>query len=363
MNKELTKCFGSLAIENAQRQRPLLEFNERGIYCALADVYVDPWKPVRHALITHGHADHARPGHKQYLCTHLSKPILRHRLGHHIPVQSVEYGEKVGIHGVNFSFHPAGHIIGSAQIRVEYKGEVWVVSGDYKTENDGLSTPLEIVPCHTFITESTFGLPIYHWQPQSVIFEEIHQWWNQCAKEGKVAVISGYSLGKAQRILNALENTGRPIFVHPAIENMHEILRMQGIPLQKGIAVEQYKPDLHQGALLLTTPGVQNTAWMQRFKDTSWATCSGWAAHQHGRKWSGPGKGFVLSDHADWHGLNSTIKATGCTNVLVTHGFAEPFARWLKDQGLNASPAKAGFIGELEPDDASDPAADLPVTI
>lgn len=354
MNRELTKCCASLAIEQSHRKAPLLEFNERGIYCSRADVYIDPWKPVPYALITHGHADHARPGHKHYLCTHLSKPILRHRLGHHIPLQSVAYGEAVHIHGVTFSFHPAGHVIGSAQIRVEYQGEVWVVSGDYKTEQDGLSTPLEIVPCHTFITESTFALPIYHWRPQEEIFRDIRHWWDQCSAEGKVAVISGYSLGKAQRILHALQDAERPIFIHPAIENMHEVLRQQGVSLKKGLPVEQYRAAQHTGALLLTTPGVQNTAWMQRFQNTAWATCSGWAAHKHGRKWTGPGKGFVLSDHADWEGLNATIKATGCSQVLVTHGFAETFARWLSTQGLRAEPAKAGFIGELEPSESSD---------
>jgi putative mRNA 3-end processing factor len=146
----------------------VLEFTEAGIYCPAADIHIDPWRPVPRALITHGHSDHARPGHGAYLATSGSAPVIRHRLGD-IRLQTIEYGEERQIGGAKFSFHPAGHVPGSAQIRVEVGGEVWVVSGDYKTVDDGLSTPFEPVRCHTFISESTFGLPIYKWTPQDVL--------------------------------------------------------------------------------------------------------------------------------------------------------------------------------------------------
>ena len=182
----------------------LLKFTDRGIYCEQANVYIDPWKPVNKALITHGHSDHSRWGHSHYLCTHTSKPIIKYRLGN-INIQSLDWNEKIAINGVHFSFHPAGHILGSAQIRVEYKGEIWVASGDYKLEDDQIAEPFESVPCHTYITESTFGLPVYQWKPQSFIFEEINSWWAQNKAEGKVSVLTGYALGKAQRLLRFLD--------------------------------------------------------------------------------------------------------------------------------------------------------------
>ena len=176
----------------------LLEFTEKGLYCPAAGVYIDPWKPVQRALITHGHSDHARWGHQHYLCTKNAAPVIRYRLGD-ISLSTVDFGEVVTVNGVRFSFHPAGHIIGSAQIRLAYKDEVWVVSGDYKVEDDGFCTPFEAVPCQHFITESTFGLPVYHWQPQEAVFADINQWWAQNAAEGKISLLSGYSLGKARR--------------------------------------------------------------------------------------------------------------------------------------------------------------------
>ncbi|HAD97928.1 MAG TPA: DNA ligase-associated DEXH box helicase, partial [Cryomorphaceae bacterium] len=238
----------------------LLVFNDRGIYCPVADVYIDPWKPVDKALITHAHADHARPGHAAYLCHKDTAPVMRYRLGDDIRVQTVEYGERIKQNGVIFSFYPAGHIPGSAQIRVEYKGEIWVVSGDYKLGEDGISAPFEPVRCHHFITESTFGLPVYTWDDQQQVFEEINAWWRQNQNEGRVSILAGYSLGKAQRILKGLNPSTGKIFTHGAVENTNEVLRKQGISLPDTILVTpEHKKGDFTGALVVCPPSAIGT--------------------------------------------------------------------------------------------------------
>ncbi|WP_343030537.1 ligase-associated DNA damage response exonuclease [Fulvivirga aurantia] len=216
----------------------LLTFTSKGIYCRQADVYIDPWKPVKKALITHGHADHSRWGHKHYLSTKAAAPVIYQRLGD-INLEVVDFGEVTQINDVKFSFHPAGHIVGSAQIRVEYKGEVWVVSGDYKLENDGISEPFEPVKCNTFITESTFGLPIYKWAPQKEVFADVNAWWQQNKEAGKVTILTGYALGKAQRIIEHLDEGIGTIYTHGAVENVNEVIRNQGVALKPTVRVTQ----------------------------------------------------------------------------------------------------------------------------
>lgn len=326
---------------------PLLEFTEKGIYCPAADVYIDPWRPVPRALITHGHADHARWGHKHYLCTRLARPVIRYRLGP-VRMEAVEYGEPVVINGVRFSFHPAGHIIGSAQIRIEHQGEVWVVSGDYKVEDDGLSTPFEPIKCHTFITESTFGLPVYTWRPQEAVFADINEWWRQNKAEGKVTVLTGYALGKAQRLLQGLDASLGTIYTHGAIENTNEIIRKQGIDLQPTVRITpEIKRTAFPGSLVIATPGAIGTAWMRRFKDISIGSASGWMSLRGARRRRAVDRGFVLSDHADWDGLNQAIRATGAERVFVTHGYTDIFRRWLEEQGLEAQIVQTEYEGEL----------------
>ena len=219
----------------------LIQFTDKGLYIPQADVYIDPWRKVKKALLTHGHADHARYGMEHYLCTHAAKPVIQYRLGKKISIDSVAFGETTSINGVQFSFHPAGHIIGSAQIRVEYKGEVWVVSGDYKTENDGISEDFESVKCHTFITESTFGLPVYKWTPQALVFEQINSWWEENKALGKTSVLTGYSLGKAQRLLHGLNTSIGKIYTHGVVENTNRVLRKQGIKLPPTIKVNAHQ--------------------------------------------------------------------------------------------------------------------------
>jgi len=325
----------------------LLEFTEKGIYCPQADVFIDPWRPVKRALITHGHADHARSGHKHYLCTRPAWPVMRYRLGP-IKAEAVAYGEPVMIDGVRFSFHPAGHIVGSAQIRIEYKGEIWVVSGDYKLENDQLSTPFEPVKCHTFITESTFGLPVYNWQQQYFIYKAINDWWRQNKADGKTSVITGYALGKAQRILQGLNPSLGTIYTHGAIENINEVIRQQGINLQPTVRITPgIKRSVFPGNIVIATPGTVGTAWMCRFNNPCVASASGWVSNSDTRSRKAVDHGFVLSDHADWKALNQAVKETGAERVFVTHGYKKAFSRWLKKQGLDVDIIQTEFEGEL----------------
>lgn len=212
-------------------KKPLLEFNQYEIYCQQGDFYIDPWLPVDYAVITHAHSDHARSGSKHYLSHHLSKEILKYRLGADISIQTIAYAESIIINGVEITLFPAGHIIGSAQIRVSFKGEIWVVSGDYKTENDGISTPFEPVICHSFISECTFGMPVYKWKPQSDIFSDINHWWKLNKSENKTSVLVAYSLGKAQRIMQNLEKNIGKVYTHGTIQNTNEALIKNGINL------------------------------------------------------------------------------------------------------------------------------------
>jgi putative mRNA 3-end processing factor len=325
----------------------LLQFNEKGIYCQKADVYIDPWKPVRRALITHGHADHSRWGHRYYLCTHYAKPVIKYRLGSHINLQSVSYGEEVLINGVRFSFHPAGHIIGSAQIRVEYKGEVWVVSGDYKLENDGLSTPFEPVKCHTFITESTFGLPVFRWKPQEMVMKQINDWWQKNQEEGKVSILAAYALGKAQRLLAHLDTSIGGIYTHGAIENVNQVLRTQKVKLPETTRISnKHKKQDFAGQMVIATPAALGSSWMKRFPSYSTGIASGWMAMRGTRRRRAADRGFVLSDHADWDGLNQAIKDCGAENIYVTHGYTAIFSNWLKEQGYQAWEVSTQYEGE-----------------
>ncbi len=324
----------------------LLSFRPEGIYCDRGAFYIDPWRPVARALITHGHADHARSGMGQYLCTDIAAPVMRHRLGD-ISLETVAYGEVREIGGVRVSFHPAGHVPGSAQIRVEHRGEVWVVSGDYKTEDDGLSTPFEPLRCHHFITESTFGLPVFRWQPQADIAAQINDWWRTCAAEGKVAMLGAYSLGKAQRLLSLLEDHG-PILTHGAVEGTNAVLRAQGIALPDTI---QVTPDMrakdYPGAVVLAPPSALGSTWARRFGPRETGFASGWMALRGIRRRRAGDRGFVVSDHADWAGLLRTIHDTGAEHIYVTHGYTEIFARYLNTKGWTASVVKTEF-GEDE---------------
>ena len=325
----------------------LLEFTDKGIYCPQAKVYLDPWKPVEKALITHGHSDHAYSGHQYYLCTKDAMPVIQYRLNTTNQIQTIAYDETTNINGVNFSFHPAGHILGSAQIRAEYQGEVWVFSGDYKIHDDGLAAPFEPVHCHTFITESTFGLPVFKWKQQDKIFEEINTWWRKNSSEGKVSILAGYALGKAQGILLNVDASIGNIFVHGAIENINNIIRSQGfaLPATTLVTKESKKQDW-SGALILCPPSAIGSPWIRKFHPYSLGIASGWMNLRGVRRRRGADRGFALSDHADFDGLNWAIKQTGAEQVYVTHGYSEIFAQWLRESGLDAKEVKTQYEGE-----------------
>ena len=328
---------------------PLLEFTNKGIYCEQAQVFIDPWRPVQKALITHGHSDHATTGHRQYIASALSVPIIKYRLGSHIQIQGYPYGETFFINGVKFSFHPAGHIVGSAQIRVEYKGEVWVASGDYKRANDGLSTPFEVIKCHTFITESTFGLPAFTWKSQQEIIREINDWWLKNKEEGKISVIGAYALGKAQRIINNVDGSIGKIFTHGAIENTNEVLRKQGIPIAPTTKVDQnHSKDAFDGGLVVATSTAINSSWTKRFKVHSTANASGWMSLRGARRRRSVDRGFIMSDHADWQELLDTVKETEASTVYVTHGYTDIFSKYLREIGYEAFAVKTEYNGDEE---------------
>jgi putative mRNA 3-end processing factor len=316
-------------------QKPLLEFNNKGIYCAQADVYIDAWRPVKKVIITHGHADHSKYGHKNYITHHLNIPIIKHRLGD-INVAGVEWGEIFTINNVKFSLHPAGHIIGSSQVRVEHKGEVWVFSGDYKTEDDGISGAFEPVNCHSFITECTFGLPVFKWQPQHEVFDDINDWWKENKDNKMTSVILVYSLGKAQRVLKYLNKNIGNIYTHGAIENMTEVLRENyDFPETIKITRDTTKHEL-KGSIVIAPPSAHGTTWMRKMVPYVTSSASGWMSTRGARRRRAIDKGFVLSDHADWDGLLSAIKATKCEKVICTHGYTDIFSKYLRTLGYDA---------------------------
>ena len=326
----------------------LLKFTDKGIYCERAGVYLDPWKPVEKAIISHGHSDHAYAGHGHYLCTSAAMPVIRHRLLLENYPQTLNYGEALHINGVQFSFHPAGHIPGSAQVRVEYNGEVWVFSGDYKLQDDGISAPFEPVRCHVFITESTFGLPVYKWKSQREVFDDINEWWRKNQREGKTSVLTGYTLGKSQRILKNVDHSIGKIFTHGAVDSINQVMRAQGIPLPDAPRVTDRTPkeDL-KGALIISPPSAVGSPWVRRFLPYSLGVASGWMKLRGTRRRRGADRGFALSDHADWNELNIAVRETGAQKVFVTHGYSEIFSRWLVESGIEAHEVKTRFEGEL----------------
>lgn len=326
----------------------LITFTDKGLYCKQGDFFIDPWLPVHRAVTTHAHSDHARYGSNLYLAHKDSFHILKARLGQDIAIQSADYDQTINLNGVNITFYPAGHVIGSAQVKVEYKGEIWVVTGDYKLENDGLSTPFEPVKCHTFITESTFGLPIYQWKPQVEIMADIHRWVQQNQQKDRYSVLSAYSLGKAQRLIHGLSQYGYKFYVHGAIYNMHKaIQQFMTLPDVEYLTPETPKEEVKKGIIITPSSDTANP-WLRRWSPYAFGICSGWMQIRGAQRRRNADAGFSLSDHADWSGLVKTIKATGAECVYVTHGFSEVLARYAHEElGLKSGVVKTRF-GEDE---------------
>jgi putative mRNA 3-end processing factor len=329
----------------------LIVATDRGLYCAAGDFHIDPWRPVARAVITHGHSDHARFGSEVYVCHQDTAPILRKRLGD-VAIETAAYGEILTRDGVELSLHPAGHVLGSAQVRVAHRGEVWVASGDYKLENDGVSAAFEPQRCHAFITESTFGLPIYRWRPQAEIMASINAWWRENAAAGRASVLYAYALGKAQRVLAHVDAAIGPIVCHGAIEPFNAIARAAGVALPPTrMATEIEDKREFTRALILAPPSAAASPWLKRFGDYSDALASGWMQVRGNRRRRGLDRGFVLSDHADWRGLLAAIEATGAERVFATHGSVGPLTRYLQERGLDAQALATAYGDE---DDAAE---------
>jgi putative mRNA 3-end processing factor len=319
-----------------------------GLYCAAGDFFIDPWSPVKKALITHAHGDHARPGSAAYLCAEAGSGVLRRRFGSDAAIETARYGEALTIGGVRVSFHPAGHVLGSAQIRLEAADGVWVVAGDYKRAPDPTCAPFEPVRCDTFVTESTFGLPIYRWDDTDAVMRDVLRWWQANEADGRSSVLFCYTLGKAQRLLAELARlTDRSVFVHGMMLPMIEAYREAGaamLPVKP--ATEQPRGTSFAGELVLAPLPARGTPWMRRLGTHSDAFASGLMRVRGVRRQRAFDRGFVLSDHADWPALLQTVAETGASRVLATHGHAEPLARYLREQGLQSGVIRTAWEGE-----------------
>jgi putative mRNA 3-end processing factor len=327
----------------------LIELSEFGLYCRIGDFYVDPWRPVNQAVITHWHSDHACRGCRRYLAVEDGSAVAHLRLGGEVDIQTLPYGESVLVNGVRVSLHPAGHILGSAQVRLEHKGRVWVVTGDVKIDTDPTCAAFESIPCDTLVTESTFGLPIFKWQPQRVIFEGINHWWSGNRAEGKTSVVFAYALGKAQRILAGLDSSVGPILTHGAVENMNHCYRRAGINLPPTRHVAEIgSRKQFAGALVVAPPSADQPGWTRRFPDASRAFASGWMLIRGHRRRRSVDRGFALSDHTDWNGLLRIIKNSGAEDIWVTHGYVSELVRYLREVGLNAQAMTTRYNTETD---------------
>ena len=344
----------------------LIVLRPEGLYCPAGRFHIDPWRPVERAVVTHAHADHARRGHGAYLATAVSAGVLRARLGD-ITLQGLAYGQAIELGGVRLSLHPAGHVLGSAQVRIEHRGQVWVASGDYfvsaHDEHNATCAAFEPVRCHCFITESTFGLPVYRWRPQAELMKEIGDWWRSNAEAGQASLLLGYSFGKAQRLLAGVDASIGPIFVHGAVEPLNEAYRAAGVALPPTSTLPPLREagDGRGGrggrdsdrlalkrALVLAPPAVAGSAWAAALGEHRDAFASGWMQLRGARRRQGVDRGFVVSDHADWPGLERAIVATGAGRVIATHGYEAVMVRWLAERGLQAGSFRTEFGDERE---------------
>ena len=311
----------------------LLRLTKNGIYCPPGDFYIDASGKVDRNIVTHAHSDHARPGHKSYLTHERSFKLLKCRLGNKTNVESVGYRKEISIRGVKVSLHPAGHIFGSSQVKVEYKGESWVVSGDYKLENDNLCAPFEPVKCNTFITECTFGLPVYHWPDQYLVYEQINSWWRRNKSEGITSLLFGYSLGKSQRIIKNIDHTIGPVYVHRSVGEMNDAIRDSGGVLPRTLVLDdQTDIEKTRGNLIIAPPSITSGRLLRGVGPISTAMASGWS--QTGRNFGHAERGFILSDHADWEGLLRAINDTRAEKIITTHGYTAELSRYLNEQNI-----------------------------
>lgn len=334
----------------------VIRVGDQGLHVPAADAWIDPWRPVETALITHAHADHARGGSQRYLCSPTCAPLLRARLGD-VTIEKVPWGERRRLGDAWISFHPAGHVLGSAQIRVEADGQVWVCTGDFKADDDPSCEPFEVVPCDVLITEATFALPIYRWEPGATVTEDLVRWWHANRAEGRASLVFGYSLGKAQRLLAHLaDHVDEPVIVHASVERINRVYRDAGVRLAPTRTVEAVDRATRRAApLVLAPPGAAGSVWAKGFGPASTAFASGWMRVRGIRRRQGYDRGFVVSDHADWPTLLRVIEATGARRVLATHGRTDVLVRALRARGLDADALGTRYTGESQ--DGRDDAA------
>jgi len=343
----------------------LLRMTDAGFYCEAGGFHIDPWRPVDRALITHAHGDHARSGSASYLAADAGLPLLRARLDPASRIETLPYGEARRVGDVEVSFHPAGHVLGSAQIRIRHRAGTAVVSGDYKLASDPTCAPFEPVRCDLFVTESTFGLPIYRWDAPAVTLAGVLRWWEDNRAAGRASVLFAYALGKAQRVLAGLASLADPlpgpVYTHGAVERINEAYREAGVALPATQRFAAAPGDTRwSDALIVAPPSARGTRWLARFDPLSSAFASGWMAIRGTRRRASLDRGFALSDHADWPGLNAAIEASGAARVLVTHGYRDELTRWLVERGCAAEPVETRFESESIEAPAVAPTADEP---
>ena len=325
----------------------MISVTDKGLYCAAGDFYIDPWRPVHQAILTHAHGDHARWGSEQYQAIGSSAGILRKRLGAEVRLTSREYGESFSMGAARVSLHSAGHVLGSAQVRVEVDGQVWVVTGDYKRAADPTCAAFEPVVCDTLISEATFALPCYAWPDTREVVADIYQWWQSNREAGRASVLFCYAFGKAQRVLaELLAFTNEPVYAHGAVLPLVEEYRLEGVAMLETRAVERERKADYAGALIIAPPSAAGSTWMRRFGDVATGFCSGWMRIRGARRRRGYDRGFVLSDHADWPALLQTIADSKAKRVLLTHGYSDALVRYLREHDVNAAALRTDYGDE-----------------
>lgn len=326
---------------------PLVVVTAEGLYCPAGGFHIDPWKPVQNAVITHAHADHLRHGSARYILARPGAPIAKLRLGGDRELEPLDYGSRLSLGATTVSLHPAGHILGSAQIRIEYAGRVWVVSGDYKRQSDPTCAAFEQLECDTFISEATFALPSYRWPSTQEVVGEIFRWWRANRDRGLASALFCYALGKSQRVLaELLTYTNEPVYVHGAVDSLIGVYRRASIPMVPTLPIPADRRTDFKGALILAPPGAVGTPWMRRFGEHATGFCSGWMRVRGDRRRRGYDRGFVISDHADWPGLLQTCQAAKARRILLTHGYSDALARHLREGGIDAGALKTDFGAE-----------------
>jgi len=326
---------------------PLVVSTENGLYCPAGDFHIDPWRPAPRAVITHAHGDHLRAGHGHYHFAARGAELIAHRLPEGFAGTAHDYGARFTLGGAQVSFHPAGHVLGSAQIRIEADGAVWVVSGDYKRDPDPTCEAFEVVPCDTFISEATFALPVYRWAPTPQVVGELARWWATNRDRGVATVVFCYALGKAQRVLAELgQFTRETVLLHGALLGLVDAYRAAGTDLPPTAPATSASRRDYSGALILAPPSAAGSPWMRRFGDHVTGFCSGWMQVRGDRRRRGYDRGFVISDHADWPSLLRTFREVAPSRVLLTHGYSDAMVRYLNESGTPAAALSTAFGGE-----------------